>query len=95
MKWLTIASGIALLLGIIPTWPYGYYTLLRWFIFISSIFVAYCFYKSKLTGWTLVFAAIAFLFNPLFPVYLSRSTWTPIDLISSVLFFVSTNSIKK
>lgn len=93
-KWLTIISGIALLLAIVPTLPYDYYVLLRWFIFISSIVVAYGFYKSKLIGWMWVFAGIAFLFNPLFPIYLPRSTWTPIDLISAVLFFISSNSIK-
>ena len=95
MKWLTIASGIALLLAIMPSWPYDYYILLRWFIFISSIVVAIGFYKSKLTGWVFTFGAIAFLFNPLYPVYLSRSSWTPIDLISAVLFFISSHSVKK
>ena len=95
MKWLTIASGIVLFLAIVPTLPYNYYILLRWFIFISSIIVAYSFYKSKFIGWMWVFAGVAFLFNPLFPVYLSRSTWTPIDLISAILFFISTYSAKK
>lgn len=94
MKWLAIASGIALILAIIPSWPYDYYIFLRWFVFISSIIIAYGFYKSKLTGWTLVFGAIAFLFNPIFPIYLSRSSWTPIDLITSILYFTSAFSVK-
>lgn len=88
MKWLCIASGVSLLLAIIPAWPYDYYILLRWMIFTSSIIVAYNFYSFKLPAWTLVFGALAFLFNPLFPVYLSRQTWTPIDLIGAVLFFL-------
>lgn len=95
MKLLSIIAGIALLLAIIPSWAYGYYILLRWFIFISSIIIAYKFYRSKLTGWTLVFGAIAFLFNPLFPIYLSRSTWAPIDLVAGVLFFISAYSLKR
>lgn len=95
IKWLCIASGVILLLAIIPTWPYEYYILLRWVIFASSILVAYSFYKSKLTGWALVFGAIAYLFNPIFPIFLSRQMWTPIDLISAVLFFIAAYSKKK
>lgn len=94
MKALYVISGVVLALGIVPSWPYGYYILLRWFIFVSSIIVAISFYKSKHTGWTFVFGAIAFLFNPIYPFYLSRSAWTPIDLISAVLFFISLNSVK-
>lgn len=95
LKWLCIASGIILLLAIIPTWPYGYYILLRWAIFTSSILVAVGFYNSKLTGWSLIFGGIAFLFNPIFPIYLSRQMWTPIDLLSAVLFFIAAYSKRK
>jgi hypothetical protein len=95
IRWLCIASGIILMLAIIPSWEYSYYILLRWAIFISSIIVAIGFYNSKITGWALVFGAIAFLFNPIFPVYLSRQMWTPIDFISAVLFFIAAYSKKK
>ncbi len=95
IKWLCVASGVILILAIIPTWPYSYYVLLRWAIFITSIIVAIGFYNSKVTGWAWVFGAIAFLFNPLFPIYLTRTTWTPIDLISAVLFFIAGFSKKK
>lgn len=95
VKWLCIASGVGLVLAIIPTWPYGYYILLRWGIFISSIIVAYTFYNSKLPAWTFIFGAIAFLFNPIFPIHLTRATWTPIDLIGASLFFLAGYSVKK
>lgn len=95
IKLLCVASGVILILAIVPNWAYSYYILLRWAIFVSSIIVAYGFYKSKITGWALVFGAIAFLFNPIFPVYLTRQTWTPIDLISATLFFIAGFSNKK
>jgi hypothetical protein len=95
IKLLCVASGIILLLAIVLSWPYSYYILLRWAIFASSIIVAIGFYNSKVTGWALVFGAVAFLFNPIFPVYLTRQTWTPIDLISAVLFFIAGFSKKK
>lgn len=94
MKWLCIASGIILLLAIPTWWPYGFYILLRWAIFISSIAVAYGFYKSKISAWTLIFGAVAFLFNPIAPIYLSKSTWVIFDFIGAILFFLAAYSTK-
>lgn len=95
MENICIICGILLLIAIPSWWPYGFYTLLRWVICAVSIYVVYGFYKSKLIGWTFVFGAIAILFNPLFPVYLDKSSWVGIDFISAILFFVSAYSIKK
>lgn len=94
IKWLSIASGILLLLGIPTGWPYSYYILLRWIIFISSAIVAYGFYNSKLQAWALVFGAMAILFNPIIPVYLSKSTWVIFDFIGAALFFMAGYSFK-
>lgn len=95
MKNICIVCGILLLIAIPSWWPYGFYTLLRWVICAVSGHIAYGFYKSKLTGWTFVFCAIAVLFNPLYPLSLNKSSWVAIDFISSILFFVSAYSIKK
>lgn len=95
MKWLCIASGILLLLAIPSGWPYGYYIFLRWVIFITSILVANGFYKAEITGWVFVFGALAFLFNPILPIYLNKSSWVAIDLIAAMLFFLSAYSIKE
>lgn len=95
MKWLCLTSAILLLLAIPTGWPYGFYILLRWFIFFSSVFIAYFYYKSKIEAWVFVFGAIAFLFNPISPVYLSKSTWVILDFIVAVLFFLTSQSLKK
>jgi hypothetical protein len=89
IKWLCIASGILLLLAVPSLWPYDFYILLRWFIFISSIIVAWGFYKSKLTVWIFVFISVAFLFNPIIPIHLVKSSWVLIDFVSAVLFFLA------
>ena len=94
IKWLCIASGILLLLAFPSGWPYGYYIFLRWIIFISSIAIANGFYKAGIISWVLVFGALAFLFNPIVPIYLNKSSWVAIDLISAVLFFAASGSIK-
>jgi hypothetical protein len=95
MKGLCIASGIILLLAIPTGWPYDFYIFLRWAIFISSIATAYSFYKSKLMTWAFVFGAVAFLFNPIASIYLSKSTWVILDFIGAILFFISSNAVKK
>ena len=95
MKGLCIASGIILLLAIPTGWPYDFYIFLRWAIFISSIVTTYSFYKSKFIAWAFVFGAVAFLFNPIAPIYLSKSTWVVFDFIGAILFFISSNAVKK
>lgn len=94
MKSICIVCGILLILAIPSWWSYGFYTLLRWIICAASVYVAYDFYKSKLTGWVLVFGFIAFIFNPLFSVYLNKSSWVGIDFISSILFIIAAFSSK-
>ena len=95
IKWLSMASGVLLFLGILNGWPYEYYIILRWIVCGVAVFNVVGFSKSKLTGWALVFAALAFLFNPLIPVYLNKSSWVGIDLISAIIFFLAAYSINK
>lgn len=95
MKTLSIVSGIALLLAIPSGWDYSYYVLLRWFICGVSAYIAYGFYNSKLTGWSLVFGGIALLFNPILPFYLDKSTWVALDLVAATIFFIAAFSAKK
>ena len=88
-------SGILLLLGIPTGWPYSYYILLRWVIFISSGLVSYGFYKSNIFGWALIFIAVAFFFNPIFPVYMNKSSWVIMDFIVAALFFLAAFASRK
>jgi len=95
IKLLCLISGGLLLLAIPTGWPYDFYILLRWAIFMSSMIVAYGFYKSKITAWTFIFGAVAFLFNPIAPIYLNKSTWVTLDFIGAILFFLAGHSYKK
>ena len=75
-----------MLFGAIAELPYGYYALLRWITCITSILVAFQAFKKNIDWVKVVFIVIAILFNPLAPIYLSRSTWIPLDIITAVLF---------
>lgn len=94
IKWLCLISGGLLLLAIPTGWPYDFYILLRWAICISSIIVAYNFYASKVQAWALIFGAVAFLFNPIMPIYLSKSTWVVFDFIVAILYFLGADKTK-
>ena len=77
---------IFMLFGAIVKWPYGYYILLRWITCITSILVAFQAFEKNIDWAKVVFIIIAILFNPLVPIYLSRSTWIPLDIITAILF---------
>lgn len=74
--------------------PYGYYTLLRWVVLIAALLCLYVIIEDGVKDWfdmALVgtFGAIALLFNPILPVYLSRQVWRLPDLMAGVLFILS------
>ncbi|OGG39134.1 hypothetical protein A3I34_02830 [Candidatus Jorgensenbacteria bacterium RIFCSPLOWO2_02_FULL_45_12] len=87
-NWFKIIAVI-FLLGALGNWPYGYYQLLRWFVSVVGIYVVYLVYNNRKDFWAWIFGAIAILFNPIFPIYLSKSVWQPIDIIVAIIFFVS------
>ncbi|MBU2545372.1 hypothetical protein KKC65_02895, partial [Patescibacteria group bacterium] len=83
-----IASAI-LFLALLE-FPYGYYTLLRIVVTIISIYYAYWIYETikeqKFWFWGLV--VITILFNPIFPIHLTKSIWSVMDIVAG-LFFIS------
>jgi hypothetical protein len=81
-----IILSIFMLFGAIAEWPYGYYILLRWITCITSILVAFQAFEKNIDWAKVVFIVIAILFNPIAPIYLSRSTWVPIDIITAIFF---------
>ncbi|MBA7581529.1 hypothetical protein ES708_23435 [subsurface metagenome] len=85
IKYFLILS-IIMLFGAIAAWPYGYYIILRWITFITSILVLLQAFEKNINWAKVVFIGIAILFNPLAPIYLSRSTWMPLDIVTAIFF---------
>jgi hypothetical protein len=81
--------AIALLLFAVGNHPYGYYQIMRWVVTITAFYNAYKFSETHLDGWKWVFIAVGILFNPIFPVYLDKSTWAPIDIVVASIFIAS------
>jgi len=81
--------AIIFLLGALADNPYGYYQFLRWLILFVGAYSAYSAYKLGRTVWAWIFGAIAILFNPIIPFYLSRDAWQIIDVVVAIIFFAS------
>jgi len=89
----------AIFLCIIPffKFPYGIYTLLRIVITLSSAFIIYDNYKrtNNVNPTIVIFFTILIIFNPMFPIRLSKEMWLPIDLITAAIYFYHYIKIRK
>lgn len=94
-NWFTIMAGIMLLLAIPAIWPYGYFQILRWVVMGVALYNAYIAYESKKNAWIFTMGVIAVLFNPIIPIFLEKQTWVILDLMASIIMFVSISKIKR
>jgi hypothetical protein len=94
-NWFTVVAGLMLLLAIPPIWPYPYFQILRWVVTGVAIYNAYRATELEKTQWVYIMGAIAILFNPLFPIYFQKETWVILDLVISILMFISITKIRK
>jgi hypothetical protein len=83
------ASASVLLLVALGHHPYGYYTFLRWAVTIAAVVVAVVAWRSDSPWVTWPFIAIAILFNPIAPVYMTRHSWQPVDIVCAIAFAAS------
>jgi hypothetical protein len=88
------AIAAVMLLGALGSWPYGYFTLLRWVVCTIAVVFAVYAYKVQRAWASWVFGALAILFNPLVPVHLSRKTWPPVDVAAAMVFIVGAILVK-
>ncbi len=87
IKNLAIVVAVILLLSIAPM-PFGYYTFMRIVITIIAIFFAIYKYDNTINFWVIFYGLVAILFNPIFPIVLSREIWHGIDFIVAVIFIL-------
>jgi hypothetical protein len=84
-----LIPAIMLFVALMPL-PYGYYTLLRFVVCAAAAYLAYVEYtrRENVNPWVVGLALIAFLFNPIIPVFLSREIWAPINVAAGVALVV-------
>lgn len=68
--------------------PYFYFQLLRWAVFIISIYLAYNYYENKDKEYKIIILwIIAIAFNPISPIYFWKELWQIIDWIVILLYW--------
>ena len=78
---------IALLLTALLDMPYGYYQLLRVYIFCSSVYLAVQQNKSKQDIWFWGLVACALTYNPIIKLSLGKEIW-PIVNVATAIFYI-------
>lgn len=77
---------ILLALALFPL-PYGYYSFLRLGICSVGVWIAYEQWRhdDAASGWVVALGAMALLYNPLFPISLTREIWSVLNLVAAAL----------
>jgi Family of unknown function (DUF6804) len=78
---------IALLMIALLDMPYGYYQLLRVYVFCTSAYLAVQQNKSKSDIWFWGLVACALTYNPIIKLSLGREIW-PIVNVATVIFYI-------
>lgn len=81
MNKLSYISIIFLLLALLPM-PYGYYTLLRLFIFITCCSYIFNDSDEKKSNFFYGWLILGLIYNPIIPVHLSRDIWQVVNILS-------------
>lgn len=82
-------AAIALLVAVVPIWPYFFYQALKLVVFGAAAHSVYLYHKEKNTKWMVIMIAIAIIFNPINPLYFGHFLWSVADIVVALLFFKS------
>ena len=80
---------IALMVAVIPVWPYFFYQTLKLVVFGASAFSVFLYHIEKNKKWMLIMIGIAIVFNPINPLYFGHFLWSIADIVVALLFFKS------
>jgi len=84
MKYLKLLLAAMLLLCLLHM-PYGYYELVRFVSMVAFAVMAYEYHKENKEVQTVIFGALALLFQPFFKIALGRMMWNIVDVAAAVL----------
>ena len=85
--WLALGVAGLSLIAILP-FPIGFYTLLRIVVCGSALFLVSILWERNraISGWLI---AIAVLFNPIFPIWLTKEIWAVLNAGTAVIFSIA------
>jgi len=71
---------LAVALALVPSLPYGYYSVMRWIVCALCGWLALASHRSGLEAWTWCWGVIAGIYNPIFPVHANREIWSIVNV---------------
>jgi hypothetical protein len=81
---------LIMLLIAVGNLPYGYFEFLRVWVSVSGIFLLLYELKQPIKTLAIYFyIGLILLFNPISPLYFSKSTWIFLDILSVILICIS------
>ena len=78
------ACVVALVVAALTHLPYFFYVLLRVLICTAAAYLSTKRYQECRTPWVWTFGVIALLFNPVFPVRMTRADWQVVNILVAV-----------
>ena len=82
--------GLAILLLLcLADMPYGYYQFVRFISLVGFAILAYQAYQQNNQTETIIYSALALLFQPFFKISLGRELWNVIDVVVGIGLLVS------
>ncbi len=84
-----VLSIVMLLIAFNPSNPYGFYNLLRIVLCASFAYLTFCSIDLENNRWAWILGVTAFVYNPIFPVHLTRDIWTVINVGTIILLVAS------
>ena len=84
--------ALAVAIALIPSLPYGYYSVMRWVVFALCAWLSLHSHRTGSEGWTWIWGIIAGIYNPLFPVHANRMIWSIVNV--ATIFIVIWCSLK-
>ena len=87
-----IIAAIMLLIAILPL-PYSYYPVLRIVVTGSTAFAAFYFFNKNDSQSGIMLALMAILWNPIFPIYLDKTLWVPLDIAAAIYMYIVSKKI--
>jgi hypothetical protein len=71
-------------------WPYKYYIILRFVVSGCAGYIAYQHTEDKILSiQSIIFILITILFNPVLPIYFSKSSWAILDIACAIIFLIN------
>ena len=77
--------AIPVAVAILPSLPYGYYSVMRWVVCALCAWLAVDAYRKGQEGWAWCWAVIAGIYNPIFPVHANRAVWTLVNIATIIV----------